>query len=109
MDKYIQRLKEEGLNLIIVKDGRTIFKSIKEGMQPLLEAIRSLDAPTLKDSIVTDKMVGKAAALLISYFKAKEVHCTLISVRATEVLKRHEIKYYSEKLLPEIANRLGTG
>lgn len=109
MKNYQQLLRQEGLNLIIIKDDKTIFKSSKEGMQPLLEAIHSLDPSALKGSIVADKIVGKAAALLISYFKAKEVHCTVMSVRAKEVLKRHEIKYYSEKLLPEIANRLGTG
>lgn len=109
LNNYSQRLKEEGLNLIILKDGVTVFKSSRDGMQSLLEAINSLDPAALRGSIVVDKIVGKAAALLISYFKAKEVHCTVMSIRAREVLKRHEIKYYSEKLLPEITNRLGTG
>ncbi len=109
MNNYLQRLRQEGLTLLILKDGKTIFSSSEEGMQPLLEAIHDVDPLILKDSIVIDKIVGKAAALLIIYFKGKEVHCTVISVRAREVLKRHEIPYRSEKVIPEIANKLGTG
>ena len=109
MDGYSERLRKEDLNLIILKDDVTVFKSSREGMQPLLEAIHSLDPATLRDSIVVDKIVGKAAALLISYFKAKEVHCSVMSIRAREVLKRYEIKYYYERIISEIMNRLGTG
>ena len=109
MDEYSERLRQNGLNLMILKNDVTVFKSSRDGMQPLLEAISSLTPATLRGSVVVDKIVGKAAALLISYFKAKEVHCAVMSVRAEEVLKRHEIKYYSEKMLPEITNRYGTG
>ena len=91
-----------------MKEDKTIFESSEEGMQPILKAIRILDPSTLKDSIVVDKIVGKAAALLISYFKAKEVHCTVMSERAREVLKRHGIKYYPERVIPEILDKLGT-
>jgi hypothetical protein len=109
LDTYTERLRQEGLNLLILKDNVSIFTSVRDGMQPLLEAIHSLDPATLQGSIVVDKIVGKAAALLISYFGATEVHCGVMSVRAREVLKRYMIKYYAETLLPEIMNRLGTG
>ena len=108
MDNYIQQLRQGNLNLIILKDDKPVFASHDEGMKPLLKAIRSIDSFTLKGSVVVDKIVGKAAALLISYFEAREVHCTVISVRAKDVLKRHRIRYYAERTIPEIANRFGT-
>ena len=105
----MDELSRAGLSLMILKDGETVFTSSEEGMRPLFEAINRLGVQKLEDSLVVDKIVGKAAALLISYFKAKEVHCTVMSVRAGEVLKRHKIKYYPERVIPEILNRVGTG
>ena len=108
MNDYTERLRREGLHLIILKDGKTIFTSSEEGKRPLLEAINRIGLPELNGSTVVDKIVGKAVAILISYFKAKETHCIVLSVRAKEVLDKHGINYYSEKVIPEIRNKLGT-
>lgn len=108
LDNYTDRLRRDDSNLIILKEGEIVFTSNKDGMQPLLEAINCLGLPILRDSIVVDKIVGKAAALLISYIKAREVHCIVLSVRAKEVLDKQDIKYYSETMIQEIRNKLGT-
>jgi hypothetical protein len=108
LNDHTQRLRREGLNLIILKGDKTLFTSREEGMRPLFEAIDSLGLSTLEDSIVADKIVGKAAALLVSYFKAREVHCIVLSERAREVLDKRRIRHYPERLTPEIMNRLGT-
>lgn len=108
MDNYTARLRRDGSNLIILKDGEIVFTSNKDGMQPLLEAIDCIGLHVLRDSIVVDKIVGKAAALLISYIKASEVHCIVLSVRAKKVLDKQGIKYNSETMIQEIRNKLGT-
>lgn len=108
MDKCVERLKHEGLNLIILKDGCTIFTSTKDGMLPLLEAIDSVGLHELRDSVVIDKIVGKAAALLMCYFNAGEAHCEVSSLRAQTVLDRQGIKFHSEKVIPEIRDKTGT-
>jgi hypothetical protein len=105
----IQRLKREDWSLIIVKEDMTVFASREEGMKPLIEAIHQVGVPTLENAIVIDKIVGKAAALLISYIKAKEVHCIVLSTTGRAVLDTHQIKHYAERLTPEIMNRRGTG
>ncbi len=109
LDKYVEQLKEKNLSLIILKNGEAVFASGEEGMRPLFKAIRSVDPVVLRGSVVVDKIVGKAAALLISYFEAQEVHCAVMSVRAKEVLKRNRIRYCAEETISEIANRFGTG
>lgn len=109
LNDHIKRLRQEELNLIIVKEDTTLFTSSEEGMKPLIEAINRVGVSTLEDSIVIDKIVGKAAALLISYFKAKEVHCIVLSKKGRTVLDNHGIKHYEERLTPEIMNRRGTG
>ena len=108
MNNYLERLNATHLHLIILKEGKTVFTSSKAGMRPLLDAIDIVGLPTLRKSVVIDKIVGKAAALLITYFKAREVHCLVLSVRAREVLDKRGIKHYAERIVPEVKNKLGT-
>ena len=109
LNDHLKRLRREKLNLIILKEDTTLFTSSEEGMKPLIEAINRVGISTLEDAIVIDKIVGKAAALLISYFKAKKVHCIVLSIKGRTVLDNHSIKHYEERLTPEIMNRRGTG
>lgn len=109
MNDYLKRLRREGLNLLILKGGKPLFTSGEEGLRPLFDAINSSGLSLLEDTVVVDKIVGKAAALLISYFKATEVHCIVLSVKAKEVLERQGIQHYWETLTPVITNRTGTG
>jgi hypothetical protein len=109
LSDYLQRLKLEGLSLIILKGGQPLFTSNEAGLRPLFDAINCLGLSLLEDAIVIDKLVGKAAALLISYFKAKEVHCIVLSMTAKDVLERHGIQHDWETLTPTIHNRMGTG
>jgi len=67
-----------------------------------------LGLPTLVGTTVIDKIVGKAAALLICYFKAKEVYTKLLSKSAIEVLEKHGIGYKSEIVVENIRKRDGT-
>lgn len=77
-------------------------------MRPLLEAIDTIGLTMLNDTIVVDKIVGKAAALLVSYFQAQEVHCGVLSAKAMELLNRQGIRYCYQKLIPIIMNKSGT-
>ena len=105
---YINKLSREGLNLLIIKNKKRLYASKKDGMTPLLEAINLLGLPTLVGTTVIDKIVGKAAALLICYFKAKEVYTKLLSKSAIEVLEKHGIGYKSEIVVENIRKRDGT-
>ncbi len=104
----LKRLDAEGLNLMIIKGGKTLYSSKKDGMTPLLEAIDLLGLRNLKNSVVADKIVGKASALLISYFKASEVYTQLLSRNAIKVLKKNGIKYAYERTVDNIRNKENT-
>jgi hypothetical protein len=108
LNDLLARLQDGGFTLLILKNGKPIFSSKRDGMGPLLEAIDTVGVSELHDSIVVDKMVGKAAALLICLFKAKEVHTHVMSLRATAVLDKHAVKYSFEEAVPELLNRYGT-
>lgn len=108
MSDFLWKLQDGGFTLLIIKGGKPIFSSKKDGMGPLLEAINTVGKSELRGSIVVDKMVGKAAALLICLFKAQEVHTYIMSLRATKVLEKYAIKYSFEESVPELLNRFGT-
>ena len=108
LDSLLKKLDDENLSLIIINDNEIIFSSKKEGMIPLLEAVEMMDALKLSGSIVIDKIIGKAAALIICYFKAKVIHTKILSLKAIKILNDYSIEYSAEKTIPEIMNKPGT-
>lgn len=76
-------------------------------MKPLLEAIETLGRDRLRGTIVADKIIGRAAALLIVYMEAAEAHAALISAAAKEVLNRYGLSYYFAKEVQSIKSRDG--
>lgn len=92
---------------VIEKDGKVIFSSTDAGIRPVIEVIdKKLNA---KGSCVSDKIVGKAAALLYSYLEVKSVYAAVMSKKGREVLQKHGIEAKSDVLTEEIRNRAGDG
>lgn len=108
MSRYLEELEEMGLSLIIYRGDEVIFSSASGGIMPLLDAIDTLGRDGLRGTLVTDKIVGRAAALLILYMVASEVHAALISTNAKEVLRSHGLRFYFSEETPAIRNREGT-
>ncbi len=108
MDGLIEELERRNLSLLIYKDGEAIYSSHEGGVIPLLRAVELLGLERLHGSIVADKVVGKAAALLILYFKASEAHALLISSHARGVFLKHGLKHSFRKETPYILNRDGS-
>ncbi|MEM2926462.1 MAG: DUF1893 domain-containing protein [Candidatus Bathyarchaeia archaeon] len=109
LEYLLARLEEEGLSLLILKNGKIVYKSRDGGIAPLLEAIDVVGLGSLSGSIVVDKVVGKAAALLIAYFQAKEVFAKIMSWMGAGILKREGIKFVAKEFVENIRNRDGTG
>ncbi|MCX8171079.1 MAG: DUF1893 domain-containing protein [Candidatus Bathyarchaeota archaeon] len=102
-----RELKEKNLSLVIVKGEKIIFKSNLQGLTGLIQAIDSL-GNNISSSSVADKIVGRAAALLIAYFHAEEVYAATISERGLDTLKKYGVRVEYDTLVPEIMNRWGT-
>lgn len=107
--EYLTTLNRWGVNLYIFKGDASLYRSAKSGIAPLIEAVEKLGTAELSGSTVVDKVVGKAAALIISYFQAREVYTHLISRPATKVLDKNRIAFYFERLTDEIKSRNGLG
>ncbi len=81
-----------------------IFHSDRNWLYPLLELEefvkkKDYDAQTL---LVQDKIVGRAAALLLVRLNAGEVRAEKLSVSGKEVLDHYDIPYTHKELLHEV-------
>jgi len=93
-------LKLEDHSLLVYKDGNISFQD-EHGIQPLLIQIKKKG---LKNAVVVDKVVGKAAALLMVYGKVKQVHTNIIAKDAIKVFEKYKIKYSYNEIVDHIQN-----
>ena len=98
------RLIEEDLSLVIVKKGKVLFETQKQGITGFLEAIERLDKNLIAAS-AADKIVGVAAAMLCVYAGVASVFALTISEEGVRVLRDNNIAYRFEKTVPNILNR----
>jgi len=86
---------EKALIIFSPKEGITAYDG--KGIKPLISAIIK-NAANFQDAFCVDKVVGVAAALLFVYAKVKAVYANVISQKAIEVFKNHNIIFdYAEK------------
>ena len=92
MNAYLEELEKTGNSLMVYKGGALLFQSSSKGIRPHLEAINQL-GEGIRGSIMVDKIVGRAAALLILYSEAAEAHAAVISTPGKRVLEMHGLKF----------------
>ncbi|MDR0220132.1 MAG: DUF1893 domain-containing protein [Lachnospiraceae bacterium] len=93
---------------VAVKDGKIVYQEAGRSVSPLL-ALYENNPDKLAGAYVLDKVVGKAAAMILVLGGAKKVYGELMSKSALEYLKAHDIKAaYGEKV-GTIMNLAGTG
>ena len=92
----MKKLEKTNNSLMIFDDEKLIFESESNGIKPHLEAMNQL-GDRLQGTIIVDKIVGKAAALLILHSKAKEAHAIIISKSGKKALKgKIKFEYHQE-------------
>lgn len=90
--------------LTVFHDKTPIFTSYGKWLHPLFELEDYLtDRPISPESLVLqDKIIGKAAALLIHRLKFRVVEVGILSKLGEAVLRRHGIAYTYEQLVDRI-------
>ena len=109
MTKPLQRamsLLERGYTCVICDHDR-VLTSKKTGIAPLLERWESGEA--LHDVSVADRIVGKAAAMLLLLMGAAEVYGSVMSEPARQLLTEAGVSVSYGELVPVIVNRKGDG
>jgi Domain of unknown function (DUF1893). len=101
-------LKQTEAVCVLVREDGTVLQSELSGVRPLLEWLGQ-GGCILTDACIADKVVGKAAALLMLHGGIGEVYAELLSDSAAVCLEHARVPFtYGEKV-PCILNRDRTG
>lgn len=100
-------LKAIDSTIAVVSNGE-VFTSKERGVKPLLYLLTEKKG-FLKGASVADKVIGKAAALLMVLGEIKEVHTLIISEPAIKVFEKYNIPCFYDKKVTRIVNRTGDG
>ena len=101
MNHYLDILEETGNSLLIYKNGELIFESNLKGIRPHLKAINELGT-RLENTLVVDKILGRAAAFLVVYIRAAETIAGVLSTPGKRVLEKHGMKFSFREEVPHI-------
>ena len=99
-------LGQEGLTCVI-KQGESYYQFTERGIRPFMSLLEN--ETDLTGTSCADKVVGKAAALLMQKAEIAAVYAAVISEPASEVLKKAGIEWEYGKIVPRIENRRGDG
>ncbi|MHA1664949.1 MAG: DUF1893 domain-containing protein [Candidatus Njordarchaeales archaeon] len=103
IDELKRLLKD--FSLIILKNKKIIYKSEKQGIIPLIEALEIPNKLALENSIIADRITGKAAALLFALIKPQFLFTIVISRQAKTFLENIGLSFRYERLVEKIMNR----
>jgi len=96
-----QRLSQKNLNLVIAKNGEVLFETESHGISSLLKAIKQLQE-NIAGSSIADRIVGRAAALLLVYSGVVAVFAVTASDGGIEVLKNNHVFHDFRRRVPRI-------
>ena len=106
MNKAAELLSQNSFTFAAV-NGDRIYTSVLRGVAPVIELIDT-QPDLLNGASVADKVIGKAAAMLLSAYGVKEIYTPLASKKAIEFLKDKDIVFTFDEVTEYIINRDGT-
>lgn len=101
-------LKKDNAVCVVISLKNGILKSQKSGVMPLLDWLNQ-SPELLKGACAADRVVGKAAVLLMVYGGVAEVYAEVISDFASDYLQQNEVPFAYTQKVPYIQNRDKTG
>ncbi|MGI6168345.1 MAG: DUF1893 domain-containing protein [Christensenellales bacterium] len=93
---------------VVVKDGNVLHRIQGVGVRPLLHLYQT-HPQDLKGASVADKIIGKAAAVVLVLAGIHEAFGHVLSTPGSDFLKQHAIPAYGSQTVPQILNRSGDG
>lgn len=95
-------LKKEDV-VCAIYNGEELLTSNLKGVRPWIKWLRECPSK-LEDALVVDKVVGKAAAMLMVVAKVKHIYTPIISEQALEYLKHQNIEFEYDSTVAYISN-----
>ena len=91
---------------VVTKEGKTVASEKGRGVAPI---IKLYEQGVLEGTTVIDKVVGRAAAMVMTRGKIASCHAVTISESALTWLTEHGVQTTYDTLVPYIINRAGDG
>jgi len=107
LNEAVRRLEAEDATFVAIWQDRVIV-SHDRGIAPILKLL-SVQEDSLRGACVADKVIGKAAALLLCHAGIDQLFAKIVSEHAVEVLREHSLPFRFERSVPHIVNRTGDG
>ena len=89
-------------------NGDNVFTSKEPGVKPVLQLLDNNKA-LLVNASIADRVIGRAAALLMVLGGVKEVYGKVMSRSGYDALKQHGIRANFDELVANISNKSKTG
>lgn len=105
-DRALAVLRNTDASFVYVTE-EAVLTSEYKGIRRLLTLVN--EQTVLAEGFVADRIVGKAAALLMVLQGAKNVYAETIDKPALAVFRTHGVNVLFRKLVPIIINRAGDG
>ena len=107
-EKAVSIIKKEEASCVFIRDGQIIHQMNGSGIAPLLDVLEN-QPELLKGTAVVDKIIGKAAAMLLVLGGAKSAYGEVMSGAAKTYLAGQGIQTSCGRCVDMIINRMGTG
>lgn len=102
----INIIQEDRASCIIIKNNIIVKAELGSGIAPLIDLY---EGGILKDSFVVDKIIGKAAAMVITLGGVKGCYGITVSKAAINWLESHNVSVKYDHCVESINNRTGDG
>lgn len=103
-----QKLHNDSLTFVIVKEGAILRTGTRHGIGELIETVAALGEQA-RGATLADKIVGKAVAMVARYAQIRAIYSPLISQAACDTLARAQIAFEYDCLVPLILNKRNDG
>jgi hypothetical protein len=98
--------KYNNYSFVLINQGKTTYQSKSRGLTPLIFCFKNYQQE-MRGVAVFDKVVGRAAALILAETGIKKVLTPLICEEAIKILRAKKIKVEYTKKVKNILNRAG--
>lgn len=107
-EKAKRMVKDGKASCVIIQGDKIIRTASGQGIAPLISIYES-EPEILKDAFVVDKIIGKAAAMMIVLGSAKKAYGEMMSAAACEYLTAHQCEIDYGERIDVVTNRTGDG
>ena len=107
-EQAVALVENELCTLALFRKGEIARTAAGRGIAPLLN-VYDAEPALLLGAAVADKIIGRAAAMILARAGAKAVYGAVMSQTARDLLLAHGISASFGELVPHIVNRAGDG